>query len=247
MGNVTGFMNFERVEEGHEPVKKRVKNFREFVHTLNEDEAKVQSARCMDCGMPFCNSGCPVNNIIPDFNDLVYRADWKTGVRDPRLDQQLPRVHRPHLPGAVRGGVHAQHQRRAGRHQVDRARDHRPRLGRGLGRAAAAGGEDRQEGRRGRLGAGRPRRRAAAGAGRPRGHRVREERCDRRPAALRHPRLQDGEVAHRPARRPDGGRRRGLSHRRARRRAEGRRAGDRLVQRDDQRRGAARPSSTRSC
>jgi glutamate synthase (NADPH/NADH) small chain len=77
MGNVTGFMNFERVEEGYEPVKKRVKNFREFVHTLNEDEAKVQSARCMDCGTPFCNSGCPVNNIIPDFNDLVYRADWK--------------------------------------------------------------------------------------------------------------------------------------------------------------------------
>ncbi|MGZ5275349.1 MAG: glutamate synthase subunit beta [Caldimonas sp.] len=78
MGNVTGFMNFERVEEDHEPVKKRVKNFREFVHALNEDEAKVQSARCMDCGTPFCNSACPVNNIIPDFNDLVYRADWKT-------------------------------------------------------------------------------------------------------------------------------------------------------------------------
>jgi glutamate synthase (NADPH/NADH) small chain len=78
MGNVTGFMNFERVAEGHEPVKKRVKNFREFVHTLKEDEAKVQSARCMDCGTPFCNNGCPVNNIIPDFNDLVYRADWKT-------------------------------------------------------------------------------------------------------------------------------------------------------------------------
>ena len=78
MCNVTGFMNYERVEEDHEPVKKRVKNFREFVHTLKEDEAKVQSARCMDCGTPFCNSGCPVNNIIPDFNDLVYRADWKT-------------------------------------------------------------------------------------------------------------------------------------------------------------------------
>src|SRR5450755_3590876 len=78
MGNVTGFMNFERVEEDHEPVQKRVKNFREFVHTLKEDEAKVQSARCMDCGIPFCNSGCPVNNIIPDFNDLVYRADWQT-------------------------------------------------------------------------------------------------------------------------------------------------------------------------
>jgi len=77
MGNVTGFMDFERVEEDHEPVPERVKNYREFVFTLNEDKAKVQSARCMDCGTPFCNSGCPVNNIIPDFNDLVYRADWK--------------------------------------------------------------------------------------------------------------------------------------------------------------------------
>jgi glutamate synthase (NADPH) small chain len=78
MGNVTGFMDFDRVEEDHEPVPERVKNYREFVFTLKEDEAKVQSARCMDCGTPFCNSGCPVNNIIPDFNDLVYRADWKT-------------------------------------------------------------------------------------------------------------------------------------------------------------------------
>jgi len=78
MGNVTGFMDFDRVEEDHEAVLERVKNYREFVFTLKEDEAKVQSARCMDCGTPFCNSGCPVNNIIPDFNDLVYRADWKT-------------------------------------------------------------------------------------------------------------------------------------------------------------------------
>ncbi len=77
MGNVTGFLDFGRVEEDHEPVPKRVKNYREFVFTLKEDDAKVQSARCMDCGTPFCNSGCPVNNIIPDFNDLVYRGDWK--------------------------------------------------------------------------------------------------------------------------------------------------------------------------
>jgi glutamate synthase (NADPH/NADH) small chain len=78
MGNVTGFMDFARVEEDHEPVPERVKNHREFIFALNEDDAKVQSARCMDCGVPFCNNGCPVNNIIPDFNDLVYRADWRT-------------------------------------------------------------------------------------------------------------------------------------------------------------------------
>ncbi len=77
MGKVTGFMEYERLEEGYEPVAKRVRNYDEFVITLKEDEAKIQSARCMDCGTPFCNSGCPVNNIIPDFNDLVFRGDWR--------------------------------------------------------------------------------------------------------------------------------------------------------------------------
>ncbi len=80
MGKVTGFMEYERVEEGYEPVQKRVKNYNEFVIGLKEDDAKVQSARCMDCGTPFCNNGCPVNNIIPDFNDLVYRGDWKNAI-----------------------------------------------------------------------------------------------------------------------------------------------------------------------
>ncbi len=77
MGKVTGFMEYERLEEGYEPVAKRVRNYDEFVITLKEHDAKIQSARCMDCGTPFCNSGCPVNNIIPDFNDLVFRGAWR--------------------------------------------------------------------------------------------------------------------------------------------------------------------------
>jgi glutamate synthase (NADPH/NADH) small chain len=77
MGKVTGFLEFERLEEGYEPVPQRLKTWKEFVIGLNADQAKVQGARCMDCGTPFCNSGCPVNNIIPDFNDLVYRGDWR--------------------------------------------------------------------------------------------------------------------------------------------------------------------------
>ncbi|MDP1647895.1 MAG: glutamate synthase subunit beta [Rubrivivax sp.] len=76
MGKVTGFLEFERLEEGYEPVPARVKNWKEFVIALGEDQARIQGARCMDCGTPFCSSGCPVNNIIPDFNDLVYRGDW---------------------------------------------------------------------------------------------------------------------------------------------------------------------------
>ena len=77
MGKVTGFMEYERLEEGYAPVAQRLKNYSEFVIGLKDADAKVQSARCMDCGTPFCNNGCPVNNIIPDFNDLVYRGDWK--------------------------------------------------------------------------------------------------------------------------------------------------------------------------
>ncbi len=77
MGKVTGFMEYERVEETYRPVPERLKNYKEFVLALDDSQAKTQSARCMDCGTPFCNSGCPVNNIIPDFNDLVYRNDWK--------------------------------------------------------------------------------------------------------------------------------------------------------------------------
>jgi glutamate synthase (NADPH/NADH) small chain len=80
MGKVTGFLEYERLEEGYEPVAQRVKNYKEFVIALNADQAKQQGARCMDCGTPFCNSGCPVNNIIPDFNDLVYRGDWKNAI-----------------------------------------------------------------------------------------------------------------------------------------------------------------------
>ena len=77
MGKVTGFMEYERVEEGYKPPAERLKHYKEFVVGLDPAQAKVQAARCMDCGTPFCNSGCPVNNIIPDFNDLVYRGDWK--------------------------------------------------------------------------------------------------------------------------------------------------------------------------
>ncbi|OYU29454.1 MAG: glutamate synthase [Burkholderiales bacterium PBB2] len=80
MGKVTGFMEYQRLEEGYEPVGTRVKNYKEFVIGLNAEQSKQQAARCMDCGTPFCNNGCPVNNIIPDFNDLVYRGDWANAI-----------------------------------------------------------------------------------------------------------------------------------------------------------------------
>ncbi len=80
MGKITGFMEYERIEEGYQPVAERLKNYKEFVIGLDDKQANTQAARCMDCGTPFCNSGCPVNNIIPDFNDMVFRNDWKNAI-----------------------------------------------------------------------------------------------------------------------------------------------------------------------
>ncbi len=226
MGKVTGFLEYERLDEGYEPVPQRVKNWKEFVIGLNDEQAKIQSARCMDCGTPFCNSGCPVNNIIPDFNDLVYRNDWKRAIDVLHSTNNFPEFTGPGLPGAVRGGLHAERQRRSGGHQVDRARDHRPGLGRRLGPAATGGAEDRQVGGRGRQRTGWPGSGATAGARRTCGDGVREEQPHRRAAALRHPRLQDGEEPHRPAHRADACGGRGLPHRRAGRRAARRQQGD---------------------
>jgi glutamate synthase (NADPH/NADH) small chain len=80
MGKVTGFLEYERLEEPHEDSKSRKHHYREFTLHLSDADAGVQGARCMDCGIPFCMQGCPVNNIIPDFNDLVYRQDWQRAI-----------------------------------------------------------------------------------------------------------------------------------------------------------------------
>ena len=77
MGKPTGFMERQRLSEAYEPAEARLKHYREFVATLNDEQASIQGSRCMDCGIPFCTTGCPVNNIIPDWNDLVYRGNWK--------------------------------------------------------------------------------------------------------------------------------------------------------------------------
>jgi len=77
MGKVTGFMEFQRLKEASEAPQLRKKNYKEFLMHLSDQDAKIQGARCMDCGIPFCNSGCPVNNIIPDWNDLVYHGHYR--------------------------------------------------------------------------------------------------------------------------------------------------------------------------
>jgi glutamate synthase (NADPH/NADH) small chain len=90
MGKVTGFLEYQRLQEASESKEARKKHYREFVLHLSDEDAKVQGARCMDCGTPFCMSGCPVNNIIPDFNDLVYRQDWEAAIETLHSTNNFP-------------------------------------------------------------------------------------------------------------------------------------------------------------
>ncbi|MFX8262520.1 glutamate synthase, partial [Acinetobacter baumannii] len=77
MGKPTGFLEFERHDRAYAPVEERLKSYKEFVIPLADAELKQQAGRCMDCGIPFCHNGCPINNQIPDWNDLVYTGAWK--------------------------------------------------------------------------------------------------------------------------------------------------------------------------
>ena len=220
MGKVTGFMDYERVEEDYAPVPERVKNYNEFVIALKEDEAKVQSARCMDCGTPFCNSGCPVNNIIPDFNDLVYRADWKNAFAVLDSTNNFPEFTGRICPAPCEAACTLNvNDDPVGIKSIEHAI---------IDRAWAEGWvvprppaiADRQDGRGRRLGPGRPRRRAAARARRPR-----RSRCSRSNDAigglLRYGipdfKMEKSHIDRRD--RADAGRGRRLSHRRADRRA----------------------------
>ena len=99
----------------------------------------------MDCGIPFCHQGCPVNNQIPDWNNLVYRDQWRAALENAAFHQQFPGIHRPHLPRALRGVLHPQHPRQPGHHQDHRMPDRRPRLGRRLDPAGDRAEEDRQD------------------------------------------------------------------------------------------------------
>jgi len=92
MGKPTGFMEFERVDRTYTPVAERTKHWNEFVVPLAETELKNQAGRCMDCGIPFCHNGCPVNNQIPDWNNLVYSGDWKEAARNLHSTNNFPEV-----------------------------------------------------------------------------------------------------------------------------------------------------------
>ncbi len=171
--------------------------------------------------------------------------------RHPRaaLDQQFPRVHRPHLPGAVRSRLRAGHQRAAGDHQGDREDHHRACLSRRLDPPRAAADSHRQARGGGRFRTGRARRRAATQSRRPFGDGLRKSRPHRRPAALRHPRVQDGEAGARPAARSDDRRGRRVQDQRRRRPHDHRPGAAREFRRDPagrRRRESARSSRCRA-
>ena len=90
MGKATGFLEIERKDRTYEAPEARVQNFREFVIPLREDTLRDQAARCMDCGVPYCHNGCPVNNQIPDWNDLVYEDDWQTALANLHSTNNFP-------------------------------------------------------------------------------------------------------------------------------------------------------------
>ena len=92
MGKPTGFLEFQRIPESYEAVETRTHHYREFVAHLTDQQASVQGARCMDCGIPFCNNGCPVNNLIPDWNDLVYQGNWREAIDVLHSTNNFPEV-----------------------------------------------------------------------------------------------------------------------------------------------------------
>jgi glutamate synthase (NADPH/NADH) small chain len=90
MGKITGFLEIDRADRGYKPVVERVQHYKEFVIPLSEADTKKQASRCMDCGIPYCHNGCPVNNQIPDWNDLVYRDDWRAALLNLHSTNNFP-------------------------------------------------------------------------------------------------------------------------------------------------------------
>jgi glutamate synthase (NADPH/NADH) small chain len=90
MGKITGFLEIDRQDQAYEPAADRIRHYREAALPMEDREVKRQAARCMDCGIPYCHTGCPVNNQIPDWNDLIYNDDWEAAARDLHSTNNFP-------------------------------------------------------------------------------------------------------------------------------------------------------------
>ena len=210
MGKKTGFMEYPRRLPRRRPVSVRLRDWREVYEPFGEDETKEQGARCMDCGIPFCHDGCPLGNLIPEWNDLVYRDDWPGAMERLHATNNFPEFTGRLCPAPCEAacvlGINEDPVtiERIEFEIVERAWDE------GWVTPQIPTDPHRQVRGRGGVRPGRPGRRPAAGAGRAPGHRLRAGGEARRPPALRHPRVQDGEVGPGPPPGPDGGRGRDL-------------------------------------
>ena len=213
MGKATGFIEIKRAKPQARPIPERIRDWREVYLPEPEQKMRDQGARCMDCGIPFCHQGCPLGNVIPDWNDLVYHQRWQAASDRLHATNNFPEWTGRLCPAPCEGVLCARHQRRSGHDQVDRAVDRRTCLRAWLDSGAAAGVAHGQARRRRRLGTGRARGRRRAEQGRAPRDRLRTRRPHRRAAPLRHSRVQARKALHRPPARPDVRGRRGVPDR----------------------------------
>ena len=199
MGDPRGFLTTERKAPTRRPVDLRLKDWREVYEEFPDRTLEEQAGRCMNCGIPFCHQGCPLGNLIPEWNDLVYRDEWREAIERLHATNNFPEFTGTLCPAPCEAAcVLAINSDAVTIKQVECSSiDHAWEEGGSSPQPPAD--EDRQDGRGRRVGAGRARRGPAAHAGRARRHGVRAGRPDRRAAALRDPRVQDGEVPARPA------------------------------------------------
>ena len=175
MGKITGFMEFERHDRGYRAVEERLQHWREFVVPLSEADPDVQASRCMDCGIPYCHTGCPVNNQIPDWNDLVYREQWRTAARNLHSTNNFPEMTGRVCPAPCEAACTLNIDDKPVTIKTIECSIADKAFAEGWVAPEPAGEEDRQEGCDRRLGPGGPGRRATVGARRPRGARLRQE------------------------------------------------------------------------
>ena len=194
MGKPTGFIEIQRKKHPTRPVEERVQDWREVYLPYPKTDLQKQGARCMDCGIPFCHQGCPLGNLIPDWNDLVYRDRWRAAIDRLHATNNFPEFTGRLCPAPCEGscvlGINDDPVtiKAVEVSIIDRAFDE------GWIAAAAAAYAHVEEGGGRRIGAGRPGRGRPAQSRRPLGDGVREVGSHRRAAPLRHPRVQDGEA-----------------------------------------------------
>ena len=194
MGKPTGFIEIERKKHPTRPVEERIQDWREVYLPYADNDLQSQGARCMDCGIPFCHQGCPLGNLIPDWNDLVYHDRWRTAIDRLHSTNNFPEFTGRLCPAPCEGSCVLDISQDPVTIKaievsiIDRA------FRRGLGHGAGTIDAHRKaRGGRG-LGPGGPRRGRPAQPRRAYDHGLREVRPHRRIAPIRHPRVQDGKA-----------------------------------------------------